>query len=148
MQDRRSAIVLLLKASLCALLALGFVSQSRAEEKKADPTGTWTWTRPGRNGGPEVKMTLKLKLEGDKVTGTLTMPGRNGGDPVETKIEDGKIKGDEVSFSVTREFNGNKFATKYNGKITAESIKGKAEFERNGETQSRGWEAKKATDSK
>jgi hypothetical protein len=93
-------------------------------------------------------MTLKLKLEGEKVTGTLTTPGRQGGDPTETKIEDGKIKGDEVSFSVTREFNGNKMTSKYNGKVTADSIKGKTEFERNGETQSRDWEAKKSTESK
>lgn len=148
MQDRRSAIVLLLKTGLCALLALGFLTQSRAQEKKADPTGTWSWTRPARNGGADVKMTLTLKVEGEKVTGTLTTPGRQGGSPTETKIEDGKIKGDEVSFTVTREFNGNKMTTKYNGKVTAESIKGKAEFERNGETQSRDWEAKKSTESK
>jgi len=31
----------------------------------------------------------------------------------------------------------------YTGKVTAESIKGKIEFERNGEKQSRDWEAKR-----
>jgi hypothetical protein len=38
--------------------------------------------------------------------------------------------------------------SKYNGKVTADSIKGKTEFERNGETQSRDWEAKKSTETK
>jgi hypothetical protein len=58
------------------------------------------------------------------------------------------VKGDEVSFTVTREFNGNKFTTKYNGKVTADTIKGKTESQRNGETQSRDWEAKRATEKK
>jgi len=62
--------------------------------------------------------------------------------------ENGKIKGDEISFTVTREFNGNKRTMKYNGKITADAIKGKTEFERNGEAQSRDWEAKRASEAK
>ena len=97
----------------------------------------------GRNGGAERKMTLKLKTEGDKVTGKLISPGRQGGDPVETDIKDGKIKEGEVSFTVTREFNGNKMTSKYTGKVTAETIKGKIETERDGETRSRDWEAKR-----
>jgi len=32
----------------------------------------------------------------------------------------------------------------YTGKVAAETIKGKTEFERNGEKQSRDWEAKRA----
>lgn len=93
-------------------------------------------------------MTLKLKAEGEKLTGKITSPGRQGGDPVEIEIKDGKIKGDEVSFTVTREVNGNTFKSKYNGKVTADAIKGKMEFERNGETQSRDWEAKREAEKK
>lgn len=137
-----------LKLGLCAVLALALVPQLQAaEEKKADPAGNWTWTVPGRNGGPERKMTLNLKTEGDKLTGKITSPGRDG-QATETPIQDGKIKGDEVSFTVVREFNGNKFTSKYNGKVSAEAIKGKMEFERNGETQSRDWEAKRAAEKK
>ncbi len=102
---------------------------------------------PGRNGGPDRTMTLKLKTEGDKVTGTLTSPGRQG-QTTDTQIQDGKLKGDEVTFTVVREFNGNKFTSKYNGKVSAQAIKGKMEFERNGETQSRDWEAKRVADKK
>jgi len=134
--------------ALGTLFSLADASLSRAaEDKKADPSGNWTWTTPGRNGGADRKMALKLKVEGDKVTGTLSTPDQNG-EMVKSEIENGKIKGDEISFAVTREFNGNKRTMKYNGKITADAIKGKTEFERNGETQSRDWEAKRATETK
>ncbi len=131
----------------CLALALGFTAQLRADDKKADATGTWTWTTPGRNGGEPRKMTLKLKAEGEKLTGKLAMPTRDG-ESMETEISDGKVKGEDVSFTVTREFNGNKFVMKYSGKLSPDAIKGKMEFERNGESQSRDWEAKRATDKK
>ena len=53
------------------------------------------------------------------------------------------LKGDEISFSVTREVNNNKFTSKYNGKISGDSIKGKIGTERNGQALSRDWEAKR-----
>lgn len=138
-------------AVACALLALTAISQAQAQDKKADPAGTWTWSTPGRNGGPDRVSTLKLKVDGEKLTGTISMPGgRQGGQAQarETEIENGKVKGDEISFSVTREFNGNKFTSKYNGKVSGDAIKGKMEFDRNGETQSRDWNAKRATEKK
>ncbi len=144
----KNSIKSLVTLGLCAVFALAFVCAAQAQDKKADPTGTWSWTRQGRNGGADVKMTLKLKAEGDKLTGKLTSPGRQGGDPVELEIKDGKVKGDEIAFTVTREFNGNTFKQKYNGKVTADAIKGKIEFDRNGETQSRDWEAKREADKK
>jgi len=113
---------------LCAILALGAFSQAYA----ADASGSWTWSTPGRNGGEPRKNTLKLKVDGDKVTGTVSSPGRGGGQATDTAIESGKISGDEVSFTVTREFNGNKFVAKYSGKISGDTIKGKIESERGG----------------
>ena len=142
---QKHSLTSLIKLTLCAVVA-GFAVQSQAADAKAD--GTWSWTQAGRNGGADRKMTLTLKTDGDKLTGTLAMPGRGGGDPVETKIEDGKVKGDEISFTVTREFNGNKMVMKYNGKVTADTIKGKSEMERNGEPVSRDWEAKREADKK
>ena len=137
----------LIVSGLCAIFALGFLSKIQAQDKKADANGTWTWTVPGRNGGPDRKMTLKLKAEGDKVTGKLTAPTR-GGETRDTDIKEGQIKGDEVSFKVEREVNGNTMVSSYKGKVSGDSIKGKMEFERNGEKQSRDWEAKRATDTK
>jgi len=147
MQRKQHILPSLIKAVTCAILALGFLAQIQAQDKKVDPNGTWTWTVPGRNGGPERKLTLKLKTEGDKLTGTLSAPGR-GGQASDTAIADAKLKGDEISFTVTREVNNNKFTSKYNGKISGDSIKGKIETERDGQTNSRDWEAKRDTEKK
>jgi hypothetical protein len=141
MQHKQNPLATLIKIVTCAVLALGAIAQVQAADK-ADATGTWTWTQPGRNGGPDRKSTLKLKAEGDKLTGTISAPGRQGAS-TDTEISDGKIKGDEVSFNVTREFNGTKFTAKYNGKVSGDSIKGKVETERNGNANSRDWEAKR-----
>jgi hypothetical protein len=123
---------------VCAILALGAFSQAYA----ADASGTWTWSTPGRNGGEPRKSTLKLKVEGDKVTGTISAPGR-GGQSSDTAIESGKISGEDISFTVTREFNGNKLVAKYSGKLSGDSIKGKIETERGGNNRSTDWEAKR-----
>jgi hypothetical protein len=154
----RTQIALLSKLAACAILVLG-ISGVSAADKKSDPTGTWTWTMQRRGGGQggdnanatPRKSTLKLKAEGDKLTGTLSQPafGRRGGDggtppaPTETKISNGKINGDQISFDVTREFNGNSFTAKYSGKVEGDTINGKIETERNGQANSRDWVAKR-----
>ncbi len=127
---------------LSAVVALGFLAEAKAADKNADVAGTWTWTVKGRQGGADRKITAKFKVDGDKVTGKVNSPGRDGQDR-ETEIKDGSIKGDQLSFSVTREFNGNSMTTKYTGKVTGDAIKGNTEFERNGETMKRDWEAKR-----
>jgi len=119
---------------------VGSVGALRADDK-ANPTGTWKWIVPGRQGGQAREMTLKLKLDGDKLTGAMV--GQNG---QETAIEDGQHKDGEISFKVTRERQGNKITTKYSGKLSGDAIKGKIESERNGQPQSRDWEAKRAKD--
>jgi hypothetical protein len=138
MQHRQYAVTSFFTMLACAVLTL-----SAAQSQAASATGTWSWSTPGRNGGEARKTTLTLKADGEKLTGTLSSPGRQGGAARETAISDGKVKGDEVSFSVTVEFNNNKMTRKYSGKVTDDTIKGKVEFERNGETQSRDWEAKR-----
>jgi hypothetical protein len=132
-----------LHTGLCALLLLGAVALVQGQDKKTDPTGTWSWTTPGRNGGADRKMTLKLKLEGDKLTGKVISPAR-GGQTSETEIKEGKIKDGEISFTVTREMGGNTIVTKYTGKITDDTFKGKTVAERNGQAgRERDWEAKR-----
>lgn len=115
----------------------GVVGAARADDKP-NPTGTWKWSVTTANGQTR-ESTLKLKLEGDKLTGTML--GRNN---QETPIEDAKYKDGQISFKVTRERNGQKFTTKYSGKVSGETIKGKTESERGGQTQSRDWEAKRS----
>lgn len=126
---------LIFSAAALAAMVVGFPSASQADEK-ADPTGTWKWSVTF--GDQTREFTLKLKLEGDKLTGAML-----GRDNQETPIEDASFKDGEVAFAVTRERNGQKFTIKYKGKLEGDTIKGKSEFERNGEKQSRDWEAKR-----
>jgi hypothetical protein len=127
---------LVVGALVIAAAALGAVARA---DDKANATGTWKWTVEFN--GQQREMTLKLKQEGDKLTGAML--GRNNN---ETAIDDGSFKDGNVSFTVTRERNGQKFTQKFTGKVTGDTIKGKVEFERDGQTQSRDWEAKRAKD--
>ena len=63
------------------------------------------------------------------------MVGRDG---KETPIQDAKYKDGDLSFTVVRETNGQKMTIKKTGKVSGDTIKGKTEFERDGQTQSRG----------
>jgi hypothetical protein len=139
MQLKPNVLPSLVKTVASALFGFVLLGQVLA----ADPTGTWTWSTPGRQGAEPRKTTLKLKLEGETLTGKITSPARQGAEARETDISDGKVKGDDISFNVVREFNNNKMTQKFSGKIEGDTIKGKMEFERNGQTQSRDWEAKK-----
>jgi hypothetical protein len=118
-------------------LALLVLSLGTHAAEKVDPTGMWTWNFTTQN-GDTITSTLNLKREGDKLTGTVT--GRNGN---ETAIQNAKLNGEDLSFQVVRERDGNTFTTKYHGTVTGDTIKGKMEFERDGETRSRDWEAKR-----
>lgn len=127
---------------LGATLLIGAILPAMADDKKTDPTGTYIWTTPGRNGGPDRTNTLVLKLDSDKLTGKLSSPGR-GGQVNETEIADGKVSGADVSFSVVRSFNGNSMTNNYSGTLADGVIKGKRSYvDRNGDPQSRDWEAK------
>jgi hypothetical protein len=126
---KRLAVAALVLAFAVPAVALG-------ADDKPNPTGTWKWSVTFNNQTRET--TLKLKLDGDKLTGAVL--GRNN---QETPIEDATFKDGDISFKVTRERNGQKFTTKYTGKLSGDTIKGKSESERDGQTQSRDWEAKR-----
>ena len=118
----------LLTAAIIGLASYALTTVSQA----ADLNGTWKWSQAGRQGGDPIQITLKLKSEGEKVTGTLTRPGRDG-NTTDVEIKDGKLKGDEVSFITSVERGGNTFTTKYHGKLSGDSIKGKIEVPGRGE---------------
>jgi len=113
----------------------------------ADIGGTWTWTTPGRNGGPDRVSTLTLKVDDSKLTGKLSTPGRDGA-AVEFPVVDGKVDGENVNFNVVRENNGSSTTNKYTGTVAADKITGKIKFTRNGEAQSRDWTATRSTTAK
>ncbi|HWA10009.1 MAG TPA: hypothetical protein VG838_11210 [Opitutaceae bacterium] len=129
----------------------------------ADPTGTWKFTMQGGRGGGGggngggaggagkgggrggAEITLKLELKDGKLTGSVVTPGRQGGEPTTTAITDASFKDDTVSFSVEREFNGNKMVSKYTGKLDGDTITGTvlAPGRGGGEPMPRDWVAKK-----
>lgn len=101
----------------------------------------------GRQGGEGREITLKIKKEGDKYVGTLVSPGRGeNASNNETKIDNIKVTGEEIAFNVTREFQGNSFTSKYSGKVSGDAITGKIEMERDGQTRSSDWTAKRKKD--
>ena len=101
------------------LLALVCLTPSLQAADKPNVAGNWTWTTKNRN-GDEVKNTLKLKVDGDKITGTIS-----GANNSEIEIKDAKLKDDELTFNVVRERNGNEFKTSYTGKVEGDTITGK-----------------------
>jgi hypothetical protein len=81
---------------------------------------------------------MRLAKSCDLVHGTVT------GLDMETKIEDRKYKDGELSSKVNREMNGNKFTIKYKGTIKGDTFKGKRELERDGQTNTREFDAKRS----
>lgn len=116
--------------AVMAVLAMSATSAVAAQDAK--PEGTWKWSIE-RNGN-KIETTLKLKLEGDKLTGTIS--GRDG---AESPIEEASFKDGTVSFSITRERNGQKTTLKYSGKVEGDAITGKIE----GGQQARDWKAER-----
>src|SRR6266853_1983222 len=102
--------------------------------------GTWKWTFTMPDGGL-VTPRLKLKRDGDQLTGTSRF--RAG---TETPITNLTVNGDEVSFQVVRERDGQEITTRYTGKWNGDAISGKVASNWNGEDQSYDWEARRLTD--
>ena len=118
------------------VLAIAALSVRAADDKPAAPpadaagsgaTGTWKWSYQGP-GGNDVEMVLKLKQDGEKLTGTVSGFGGQ-----TTEIQDGTVKDGKVSFKVDRDFGGMKSTTTYSAALADGALKGKSEtvFTRN-----------------
>jgi hypothetical protein len=105
----------------------------RDTAKVVAASGTWN-TALILGDGNRIEGTLKLKQDGDKLTGA-TVRNEN-----ETQIQDGKIAGDEISFNVIRDREGRKVTAKYKGKIIGDTVKGKVESDWSGDWQTLDWE--------
>ncbi len=132
-----------LQQTLLSVLVLGLTSAwivpAAGADKKVDPTGTWKWERTRRDNTRQY--TLRIKLDGGKVSGTYA--SRRGETDNKTKIENGKMEGDQLSFQVIREFNGRKFTIHMQGKVSEDTIKGSGEFSSDGGAREFTWEAQR-----
>jgi hypothetical protein len=92
-----------------------------------------------------MRFTLRLAQEDGKLSGTLdTLRGEEAMEPAE--IQEAKLDGNKVSFSVTRQFNDNEFTIAYDGTVTEESIDGLTKADFGGETREFEWQAKRGLD--
>ena len=97
---------------LSACLVLAAISVAWA----ADLNGKWVAQVPGRNGQMR-ETTFNFKVEGKTLTGTVS--GMQGDNP----ISDGTVNGDDVSFTVVANFNGNEVKLLYKGKAAGDELK-------------------------
>lgn len=102
----------------------------------ADVSGKWIGQMPTRNGDTR-EVTFNLKADGDKLTGTM------GGPQGDIEIKDGKVSGDNISFSTHLEFNGNSFVLLFKGTVSGDQIK--FTRGREGSDQTQEFTAKKAS---
>jgi hypothetical protein len=102
----------------------------------ADVTGTWKATAEGPNG--TMQRTFVFKVEGSKLTGetTSSMFGKS-------TITDGKVDGDNLSFTITVKFQDNEMKLNYQGKVSGNEIKFTVEMPGGGQTLE--WLAKKVS---
>jgi hypothetical protein len=105
--------------------------------KAANVAGTWNINLTGPN-GEAVEAMLKLAQDGKEITGEYSGPA---GD---AKISDAELDGKLLSFSVTRERDGESLVVTYKGEVRGDSMSGDVEFEYGGQTMTGQFEAKRA----
>lgn len=105
-----------MKVRTVFLLAAFLVSVMGVVWAAAGVDGKWIAQVPGR-GGQTRETTFNFKAEGAKLTGTVS--GMQGDQP----ISDGKIAGDDISFVVVANFQGNEIKFNYKGKVAGDEIK-------------------------
>jgi len=85
----------------------------------ADVAGKWTATIPGARGQAESTITLVFKMDGENLAGTVN----NTQAPGDVQIADGKVSGDDISFSLMRDIGGTQTKVLWKGKISGDEIK-------------------------
>jgi hypothetical protein len=78
----------------------------------ADVTGKWA---AQAENGPS--WTFNLKSDGAKVTGTM-----QGNDGKDRPISEGKLEGNDISFSVDSEYQGNPITLVFKGKVSGDEM--------------------------
>ena len=100
-----------------ALLLVTFAVSAYA----ADVDGKWAGTVGGPQG--EFPVAFTFKADGATLTGTTT-----GFDGSEVPIKDGKIDGNNISFTVTFDFGGMPLELSYKGVVSPDEIKISGDF--------------------
>lgn len=88
----------------------GILALTAAMASAADVSGKWVAQVPGRDGQTR-ELTFNFTVNGDQLTGTITTPR---GD---SEISDGKVTGNQISFTQTMNFGGNEMKAHYTGNV-------------------------------
>ena len=131
-----------IEVCLAALLLFANLSPACAAEGDAQtaPTleGTWRWTFTMPDGATN-RPKLRFTVENGMLHGTTSF--RAGTEVPVTNI---LVNGDQLSFQVVRQRNGENIVTGYTGKWSEKTIKGKIESNWAGEKQVFDWDAQRA----
>lgn len=101
--------------SICVIALLSLSSMAWA----AGVDGKWIAKVAATQGQEDSEITLTFKADGKKLTGTLNnslMPG-------DIEIQEGKIEGDKVSFSLSRNFGQSDMKVVWKGTLAGDEIK-------------------------
>jgi hypothetical protein len=109
-----------------------------AKAVPADPTGTWKWQRTFNDN--TVDFHLKLDWNGKELTGEYSAFDNT------SDIERAKFEKDQISFVAQREFGGNKFEVKFDGKVELDEINGNISLDFGDAPQEFEWNAKRAVE--
>jgi hypothetical protein len=85
----------------------------------ADAAGKWVAHVPAVQGQAESDITFVFKVDGGNLTGTLN----NSAQPGDVEIKEGKVNGDELSFSLTRNIGGADMKVLWKGTMAGDEIK-------------------------
>ena len=102
---------LFLGALMCVLIAVPALA--------ADVAGKWTGQVPAAQGQPESTITFIFKVAGDNLTGTIN----NSQQPGDVELKEGKVTGDDITFSLTRNIGGTDMKVGWKGTIAGDEIK-------------------------
>jgi hypothetical protein len=106
-------------------LAALFLALGSLTAMAADLNGKWNAQVQGRNG--MQTLVFDFHVDGSTLTGKITTPR---GD---TNITDGKVDGDNISFTQKLSFNGNDVTITYTGKADGDTIKFTRQFGASGD---------------
>lgn len=111
----------LLALLVCLLAAHSGVAADKQEKSAAatnNVTGKWTYTLEVSL-DTSLDFTAEFKQEGGNVTGFVLVQ------ELKTAIEKGRFKDGQLTFEIPREYGGVKFLSRYAGKLTGDTLKGK-----------------------
>jgi hypothetical protein len=140
-------------------LWLSVLSVAHCQTNGSDPNGLWTWganngsantrhelwDRLGTGGGSSPRALLRLKLDGDALTGSI-YNARSQAPGTEAPITGASFRSNRITFRVMQELKSIRLTQRFTGILSADRITGKVESEMNGVTKTNDWVAKRTTE--